>query len=252
VAQWQRALARRYRLPIACGEASSELGSVWLAGPRAGGIDVLSTDPLRVSLRAAPGYDMPYLVYQREGEAPERLVLDVPLPAQVELEGVVDPALVQLVATGPTGPAPVALRAVGSPSPPTIDADDPRAWVNALRETFDRPRLRENRLLADAAMRHAEAVCRTGRVGHVATRGDDPTGRLRDQGISARMVGEVVARGHSVFAGLDGLLASPSHLYTILEPRFTDVGIGITEGRDSCVCIVFAAWPMAVARERVL
>jgi uncharacterized protein YkwD len=73
---------------------------------------------------------------------------------------------------------------------------------------------------------------------------------LRDAGVSARLVGETVARAADHGAAFAAFERSPSHRLTLLERRFTDAGIGEVKDRDghSCVVVLLAAWPRYVGR----
>ena len=114
------------------------------------------------------------------------------------------PALLQLVATGPSGPRPVAQRWVGEVSPhaPEVAASDAEtptltAHITALRASHDAGALRENRLLTAEARAHAERVAASGVVRHTGVPGGegDPSARLAARSVEARVVGEVVACG---------------------------------------------------------
>jgi uncharacterized protein YkwD len=118
-----------------------------------------------------------------------------------------------------------------------------------LRSRRDVSPLRPNRLLDREAARQAEAVCESGRVSH-HREGADPETRLRREGIQARAVGETVARGVSPAAAMDALEASPSHLSTLADRRFTDVGLGTAEdaaGR-TCLVVLLSSWPRFLGR----
>ena len=82
------------------------------------------------------------------------------------------------------------------------------------------------------------------RVAHELDDGADPERRLRAAGISARVVGEVVARGASAGDAVEGLARSPSHRMTVVDRRFTDGGQGVAvAGGRTCVVVLLAAWP---------
>jgi uncharacterized protein YkwD len=100
-------------------------------------------------------------------------------------------------------------------------------------------------LLALEAEAHAARICRTGRVVHELEPGADPEARLAGRGIRARVVGEAVARARDVGAAFDVLEASPGHRMTLVDRRFTDVGVGVAAwGRDrTCLVVLLAAWP---------
>ena len=169
------------------------------------------------------------------------------------------------VAPTPATPAP-ALAASGSPpasqGAPSAAGTAPRPQgsqvgaaeapevelaflVRELREARGKRPLRDNRLLRGAAAGHARAVCEQGRVAHTLQDGRGPEERLLSAGLSARLVGEAIARAEDAPAAFEALQNSPSHLLTLLEPRFTDVGVA--EARDTagkrCYVVLLAAWP---------
>lgn len=245
VHRWLRRLAERSDAPLACAEAQGEAGGLVLATASGGR---LRLDPRSRTLRGslAPGFRRPEVVVRTDGEllrfgvTVAQLGAGVPLPSEVE-----EPALVQLVATGPAGPRPVAERFLGVPSTPGAGGDDLDGRLSDLRRRAGVLPLRSNRLLSEEASEHAARVCRQGRVAHVLAPGADPEVRLRARGLEARLVGEVVARATSVAGAMDALVRSPSHQLTLQERRFTDGGVGVAadaRGR-TCVVVLLAAWP---------
>jgi uncharacterized protein YkwD len=117
-----------------------------------------------------------------------------------------------------------------------------------LRHSERRGQLRDNRLLREAATEHARSVCREGRVAHEVTRGAGPEQRLAAIGLSARLLGEVIARSVDAGAALAALGDSPSHRLTLLEPRFTDLGVGAANDVSGkrCFVVLLCAWPRYV------
>lgn len=151
----------------------------------------------------------------------------------------------QLMATGPSGPRPVAdWGASRLPDLPQARTSEGR--LARLREASGVGGLRPNRLLAQAARRHAQDVCREHRARHVFD--SWPADRMRRLGLRARHLGETVARASSVDGALEALAQSPSHRMALVDRRFTDVGVGVVRSRgESCVVVFLAAWPQAVA-----
>jgi uncharacterized protein YkwD len=92
-------------------------------------------------------------------------------------------------------------------------------------------------------------MCAKDRVAHELGEGD-PEERLRAAGIEARVVGETAARAANAGAAFAAMRDSPSHRMTVLDARFTDVGVG--EARDprgrTCLVVLFAAWPRYAGR----
>lgn len=246
---------------LACGEARSGAGRLIVAAPVAGGLAPLDADAAVVRGWLAAGFSHAELsvvgadgALSRLQVTPGSLRRGVPLSAKLAR-----PALVQLMATGPAGPRPVAQRvlpAAGGVDGPALsagrgDVDAPASGrLNRLRSLERKPSVRRNRLLRDVARRHAHEICSTGRIGHLSRAGDDPEQRLREAGIEARLVGETVARAAGPGAAFDALGRSPSHLLTLLDHRFTDAGVATAKDThgQTCLVVVLAAWPRFVGR----
>lgn len=253
VAEWIGRLRARSDGDLVCGEAQGEGGRVVLAAVRAGGLEGVPGDSSRLRGWLARGFDRPELVIRsadgallRLGADPQALRRGFALPEDVEL-----PALVQLVARGPHGPRPVAERSVGGhfDAGASFGGDQELpVRIGELRELRGASPLRPNRLLDAEAAAHAGRVCEAGRVAHTLARGADPEARLASRGIRARVVGETVARASSPAAAMDALVRSPSHQYTLVDRRFTDVGVGTAHDRRgrTCVVVLLAAWPRYV------
>jgi uncharacterized protein YkwD len=193
------------------------------------------------------------------GVSTERLEHGVELAQEL-----VPPLKVQLVARGPTGPRPVAEREVSAERAratpdaarheraPQVDAasQDLAALVLQLRAERGRGALRNNRLLREAADKHARAVCASGRVAHELEAGEGPPLRLARAGLSARVLGEAIARADGSQDAMLALQNSPSHLYTLLDRRFTDFGVGVArdETLKYCYVVLLCAWPRVVGK----
>jgi uncharacterized protein YkwD len=266
---WLKAQSERADAPLVCGEARSESRRLVLVSARGGRLAYARG---RVSGSLAPGFRKPHLVVE-DGEGRARRI-DVQLDALargVALPQEVDAKRIQLVASGPNGPRPVAEVALGSerpapppPAPPPVTAPDAGATagtrsgsrgrealfarLTAFRRNEGVPGLRENQLLAHSAQRHAERVCELGKVAHRLGEGDDPETRLREERIEARSVGEAVARASSADAALSAMFDSPSHRMAVIERGFTDAGIGqALDGKGhTCLVVLLASWPRRI------
>ena len=226
--------------PLACGSASNGEVTLALAAARAGSLDPIDGG-FRIEL--ADGYDEPYLVVQ-DGEG-EMLRLGVSGGRVRVPDDVPRPIRAQLVARGPDGPRPVAIRAEANASIEVAGEGGARARLAALRAAHDVSELRDNALLAREATRHAREVCEAGRARHVLSHGD-PERRLERRGIRARVVGEAVARAPSEDRAFDAIARSPAHRMALVDRRFTDVGIGVARHRGQrCVVVTLASWPRA-------
>lgn len=239
------------RGPMRCGSAQSERGTLWLAAPAAGHLEVLSADPLivRASYVVEAGAATLF-VLDAHGETTAFAVAGS--PTDVELGGdVALPATLQLVAQHDDGPRPVAELSLGertaTPASTLGTGESVASAIGSLRDEAEALPLRPSHLLSDVAEAHAQAVCDSGRVAHVIEAGDAEE-RLEASGVRARHVGEVVARGADRAAAWRALVSSPSHHGALVDPRFTDAGVGevIDAGGRTCLVVVLAAWPRRV------
>lgn len=250
------AARERTDAPLACGSAQSERARLVLVAPRAGTllpIERKAIPLVRGSL--AKGFDEPKLIVV-DGDGALRNINTTAreLSAGVELDPEWPrPLRVQLIAKGPDGPRPLAERLLGAPVALAQDApvDLPVEQQLAVARGDAGVRgLREHALLTEVANAHAAQVCAAGKIAHELTPGEDPEQRLRARGVSARRVGETIARAHGAGGALQRMLESPAHRLTVLEPGFTDVGLG--QARDDrgrvCLVVLLAAWPRFVGR----
>lgn len=248
--EWLAGLAPGAEGSLACGEAQRGETTILVAAPRLGHLVAISEAPYRVRASLEVELVDPVLyVLDATGETRAYEVLSS--PAEVDLGDDIElPARLQLVATGAHGPRPVAVLELGAPVSAAALAPDltSRERLTALASTDDPSPLRVSHLLDRLAREHAEAVCAEGVVGHELEPGLEPEARIRRSGVSARHVGEVVARGADEIAAWTALAASPSHIFALRDRRFTDAGIGLAtdaSGR-ACLVVLLAAWPRYV------
>ncbi|MFO0709968.1 MAG: CAP domain-containing protein [Sandaracinus sp.] len=243
-AAWLRTLASRGLGPLVCGEALTETSRVVVAAPAQG---TLAIDGHRLRVTLAPRFAEP-VVYVRSGSDEPRAYGVHEGVADVDLGTVEAPAQLQLVATGPEGPRPVAELRVGEGVVESGLPEDARV-IDFLRDRGGVGPLRPNRLLEEVAQEHAEHVCASGHVAHEIADEGDAERRLRRAHVEARHVGEVVARAEDQRHAWRALTASPSHRAALGDRRFTDVGIGTAEhDGHRCLVVLLAAWPRRVAR----
>jgi len=178
---------------------------------------------IAIPLEAAGRYDFELMV--DTGRGPETAVL-LPLYAGVEPE-----------------PGPLI----------TLDAApgaSDRSAVDSLTELIarDRKRIglepleRDGRLDRIAASHSRDMVARSF-FGHRSPDGDLLADRLQRAGLAPRSSAENVARSRSVTRVHRNLMESPSHRLSIVEPRFTHLGIGVArDGEDVVVTEIFVRW----------
>jgi hypothetical protein len=245
---WVEDLIETADAPLICGRATSGQRVVLVAAVRAGALTPAGTN--RLHAEVIEDFRDPYLMVRDASGASRRVAVDgeaygstITLPVEW-----VRPLFVQLVATGPNGPRPVAERWIGKipqHEPVQGGSQSPEAWLMQIRRASGARTVRTNRLLSKEATSHAQQVCDSGKLGHELDPAGDPEARLLKRGIQARVVGEAVARARTMREALHAIEDSPSHRMTVTDPRFTDAGFG--EAKDdkgrTCAVILLASWP---------
>lgn len=125
-------------------------------------------------------------------------------------------------------------------APPTDDKKDPPPLklsddeqtildlTNAERAKEKLPPLAPNAKLFRAARAHSANMARKGEMKHVLD-GKDPGNRLDDLGYGWRKCGENIAQsdGAPLRDVMKGWMESKAHREHILEPAFTEIGVGV-------------------------
>lgn len=248
---WLENLNETADAPLICGRARHGERIVLVAAVRAGTLELVGKN--RIHAEVIEDFRDPYLVVRDGKGSSRRIAIDggeygatMSLPLEWAR-----PLFVQLVATGPSGPRPVAERWVGKiPEGASTrhGSRSPEAWLMQLRRASGARSLRSNRLLSQEATNHAQVVCDSGKFGHDLDPDGDPEARLLKRGIEARVVGEAVARAATMRDALHAIEDSPSHRMTVTDPRFTDAGYGKAKDEKgrTCAVILMASWPRKV------
>ncbi len=121
------------------------------------------------------------------------------------------------------------------------------AKINETRAANGRPPLRYSAILARAAQTHTDLMAANGELSH--TLGGSLRERVTEAGYIGA-VGENLAGGQRTLEGaIRGWLESATHRSTLLSPRFTEFGLGVssgTKGQKTYWAIIlggdFAAW----------
>lgn len=143
-------------------------------------------------------------------------------------EGGALPALEARINVGPGPfPEPWLLAVPGETAQEASHADHEAllAMVNEARRLAGLQLLRVSPTLSALARHHAERMRTRGNISHDVGDGD-PVRRVEEAGLTARRVGENVARAPTVSRAYRALWASPSHRGNLLFPHFDEVGIG--------------------------
>ena len=248
---WHARIARKSDGPLRCGDVSRAGVRALVVAGVAGTISLSRSGLVYASV--VKGFTAPFLV-ARLADGEQKVIelvskggelAPAPLPSTTQI--------VQLIATGPRGPRPVAERWLSDDVAQTQSlpiAASPRLWIKGLRQVAKVRSLRDNKLLSTEADAHAKKMCASDRIGHTLERGSDPRIRLKRRGLMARHVGEALARAQTINDAMLSLQQSPSHKLTLVDKRYTDVGIGqaADPSGKQCLVVLLAAWPRAAPK----
>lgn len=130
-------------------------------------------------------------------------------------------------------------------SPPDISisgftADEQRAFnlVNADRVANGLPRLKPNATSTVVARSHAQDEIARKFFAHDNPDGLSAFDRMRAAGISYKYAGENLAINRSVDAAEQAFMNSPGHRANILNPNYTELGIGVAYSASGAVYVV--------------
>lgn len=132
--------------------------------------------------------------------------------------------------------------APGEDAAASNDATALGRMIAALRSSESLPPLARDERLDALALAHAQKMKLARAVAHDLGDGDLAL-RFETAGLSAKVVGENVARARSVALAHRALHASPSHRMNLLRTDLTHVGLGVatSDDGDVYVCEVFAS-----------
>ncbi len=156
--------------------------------------------------------------------SPARAQTPVPWKAPVPSE-----APVQSGSLAPSGSSALAERALQ-----LVNEARARGARCGKRSFAPAPPLRLSDVLSDVASEHAIDMAENNYFDHIDPRGESPADRIHAVGYRERLVGENIAYGvGSVKEAVQGWLDSPDHCENIMDPRFSQMGIGYATGTTS-------------------
>ncbi|PSR16706.1 hypothetical protein C8255_16460 [filamentous cyanobacterium CCP3] len=129
-------------------------------------------------------------------------------------------------------PAAIAQRpAVTTAQASTAIAQDLLRLVNAERQRVNAPPLVLNEKLTTAAQRHSQDMATSRRMSHTGSDGSTMRSRIDATQYRWSTIGENVAMGQPTAAAvMSAWMSSPGHRQNILNPAFTELGIGQANG----------------------
>jgi uncharacterized protein YkwD len=108
------------------------------------------------------------------------------------------------------------------------------ATVNARREVVGAAPLVLDPRLNDAAQKHAEDMLTRSYYNHRSPEGLQPRDRVVQAGYRPFLVAENIARGHTtVEEAMDAWMQSRGHRGNLLNPAFTEMGVGCAVGTNA-------------------
>ena len=121
-----------------------------------------------------------------------------------------------------------------------IRADEQRAFelLNADRRANGLPVLKLNGTLVVLAENYGKDMINRGYFSHYNPEGQSPFDRMRGYGINYRYAGENLAINTNVDAAQRALMNSAGHRANILNPNYTEVGIGVSYNSRGAVYVV--------------
>ena len=125
-----------------------------------------------------------------------------------------------------TAVLPLQTRTPGAAFVPSAE-DQLLGLINAVRESRHLAPLTMSGVLRTVARYHSRDMAVNGYIGHGAANGESFLARLAQAVSRGRRVGENVAAGVDVERIHSAFVHSPGHLKNLLNPRFTQVGIGV-------------------------
>lgn len=144
------------------------------------------------------------------------------------------------------------VRAPAGDVPPDGRLGELFSAVNATRSTPQRcgvrwkpavPPVRYNAELGQAAAAHADDMAARDYFSHMTPEGRDFVSRIRRAGYTGQPGGENLAMGFSDAAAVvAGWLASPGHCENLMEPAWTEMGLGYAQTQRPGYTSLFTYW----------
>jgi len=141
---------------------------------------------------------------------------------------------------------------VAEPPPPSVAPESLQilALINNVRASRGLVPMRLNVSLNAAAQSHSAAQAATGTIFHIAPNGSNPGDRIAQTGYTFSTWGENVAAGYrTAQTVMDAWMGSPGHCRNILNPGFTELGVGYVQ-REGDPSRFFDYWTQVFARPK--
>lgn len=145
----------------------------------------------------------------------------------------------------------IAFSVPATPAPPLVaQTSDPALeevlnLVNAARQRVGAAPLTLAPPLNSAAQNHAQDLANHQRLSHSGSNGSTLRSRIDATGYNWRAIGENVAMGQPTAAEvMNSWMNSPGHRQNLLNPTFTELGLGLAEAGGRRYWVQVFATPM--------
>jgi uncharacterized YkwD family protein len=142
------------------------------------------------------------------------------------------------ITTGQTAQQTIQSTSAVTPSGLTADEERAVALMNADRAANGLPALKVNLKLTGLARNYAQDMINRKFFSHYDPEGSSPFDRMQQYGISYRYAGENLAINSSVAAAERAFMNSPGHRANILNPNYTQIGLGVRYSQSGSVYVV--------------
>lgn len=127
--------------------------------------------------------------------------------------------------------------------------------VNALRRAHGARAVSQSAALSRIAQAYSERMSRENFFAHVAPDGSDVKQRLREGGYAYRLAGENLGLAAGPLSAHFGIEHSPGHRKNLLDPAYTEIGIGVAfqlrSGRRQAVVTEILALPHVESKDPI-
>lgn len=112
------------------------------------------------------------------------------------------------------------------------------SYINEERTKRGLPRLNVNLQLSEIAHLKAEDMLKNNYFSHISPTYGSPFDIMKKFGISYTMAGENIAKNSNIYKAHIALMNSEGHRANILNPSYTDVGVGVVHDNNGGIIVV--------------
>ncbi|NOY10100.1 MAG: CAP domain-containing protein [Spirochaetes bacterium] len=113
-------------------------------------------------------------------------------------------------------------------------------WLNSARKNYSLPALKPDSGLSFTAIKYSQKLLKNAELSHIDKNGRNGLDRYRKNGGTSLRVGEIIGAGNSIARIEKAWLKSGTHREVILDPYWTNCGIGVSvQGNIFIVVVMF-------------